>query len=235
MNMNNRAQTSARLRPADYWRLWLFDTLLVSAGMHFFLATQYGTYEFFQHACAMAVLPLIPALVLVGGAGSTIFALNKVWLDKRMLPRTSAVTLLVGPAVVITLALVLFGATKSPASRLSYICLGNPPASVSRVEVVGYSSFLQEELLAVFSVEEPAFQTMVARSKLVPVDEVEFKRVQERSSLKTSKLFQTIPAAVQLRWFKRRFNEPEEHQRGSVYAVYDVATRTAAVFRGYQD
>ena len=203
--------------------------------MHFFLATQYGTYEFFQHACAMAVLPLIPALVLVGGAGSTIFALTKVWLDKRTLPRSTAVAWLLGPAVVVTLALVLFGATKSSAARLSYICLGNPPASASRVAIVGYSSFLREEWLAVLAVDEPAFQTLVAKSKLVPVDEAEFNKVAARSSLKASQLFQKIPASGQLRWFQRHFKEAEEHQRGSVCVVYDSGTRTAAVFRGYQD
>ena len=34
-------------RRVNYWRLWLFDSVLVSAGILFFLATQYGTYEFF--------------------------------------------------------------------------------------------------------------------------------------------------------------------------------------------
>ncbi len=71
------------MRPGDYWRLWLGDTVLVTAGLLFFLATNYGTYEFFGTALVMALLPLIPILVLVGGAGSTIFALTKVLTEKR--------------------------------------------------------------------------------------------------------------------------------------------------------
>ena len=82
-----RGEVDTSLRPAAYWRLWLFDTALVSAGILFFLATQYGTYEFFGRACAMALLPFIPVSVLVGGAGSTIFALTKVWIEKRALNR----------------------------------------------------------------------------------------------------------------------------------------------------
>ena len=65
----------------DYWWLWVFDTVLVSAGILFFLALQYGTYEFYGKACAMALLPLIPVMVLVGGAGSTVYALTKVWME----------------------------------------------------------------------------------------------------------------------------------------------------------
>ena len=76
-------QTGANLRPLDYWRLWLLDALLVGGGMLFFLATHYGTYEFFGQACAMALLPLIPVMVLVGGAGSTVFALTKILIEKR--------------------------------------------------------------------------------------------------------------------------------------------------------
>lgn len=56
-------KTGANLRPVDYWRLWLLDTVLVSAGLLFILALQYGTYEFFGKACAMALLPLIPVMV----------------------------------------------------------------------------------------------------------------------------------------------------------------------------
>ena len=77
-------QEGVNPRRINYWRLWLFDTVLVSAGVLFFLATQYGTYEFFGKACAMALLPFIPVIVLVGGAGSTIFALTKV-LDRETL------------------------------------------------------------------------------------------------------------------------------------------------------
>jgi hypothetical protein len=70
--------------------------------------------------------------------------------------------LLVVPALVVTLALVLLGAAKSPAHRLSYICIGNAPASASQVQIAGYSTFLREEWLAVFKVGSKDFQTMVA-------------------------------------------------------------------------
>jgi hypothetical protein len=103
-------QAGANPRRINYWRLWLFDTVLVSAGILFFLALQYGTYEFFGKACVMALLPLIPVMVLVGGAGSTVFALTKVWIEKRALPWPTALALLVGPALVVTLLLVLLGA-----------------------------------------------------------------------------------------------------------------------------
>lgn len=59
-------QEGVNPRQINYWRLWLFDALLVSAGVLFFLATQYGTCEFFGTACAMALLPFIPVMVLVG-------------------------------------------------------------------------------------------------------------------------------------------------------------------------
>jgi hypothetical protein len=35
--------------------------------------------------------------------------------------------------------------------------------------------------------------------------------------------------------FQRVFKESEEHQRGGVYAVFDPASATAAVFREYHD
>ena len=226
---------NVRLRPKDYWRLWLFDTALVSAGVLFYLATNYGTYEFLGKACAMALVPLIPVLVLVGGAGSTVFALTKVLIERRALPRGTGVALLVGPALVIALALGLLGAFKSPAHRLAYICHGSAPASPSHVQIAGYSAFLREEWLAVFNVDARAFQTLVAQAKLVPADAVEFKTVLERSSLKDSRLFQKLPPLGGPGCFKRLFKEAQEHQRGSVYAAFDPATSTAVVFREYHD
>jgi hypothetical protein len=219
----------------NYWWLWLFDTVLVSAGFLFFLATRYGTDEFFGRACAMALLPLIPVMVLVGGAGSTVFALTKIWIEKRGLPRPAALALLVGPALALTLALGLLGAFKSPAHRLSYICLGNAPASASRVQITGYSTFLREEWLAVFTVNARGFQTMVDQAKLVPADESEFKKMLEHSSLNTTKTAKNLPPAGEFLCFKRVFKEAEEHQRGSVYAAFDPATATAMVFRGFHD
>src|ERR1035441_1693765 len=124
--------TGANLRPMDYWRLWVLDAVLVSAGVVYFLATQYGTYEFFGTAIVMALLPFIPVMVLVGGAGSTVFALTKVLIEKRALPRPAALALLAGPALVVTLLLVLLGAFKSPGHRLAFICLGNAPKLASR-------------------------------------------------------------------------------------------------------
>jgi hypothetical protein len=223
------------LRPIIYWRLWLFDTVLVSAGLLFFLATQYGTYEFFGKACAMALLPLIPVLVLVGGAGSTIFALTKVLIEKRALKRPTALALLVGPALALTLLLALLGAGKSPGHRLAYICLGSAPALASHVQVTGYSTFLRSEWLAVFNIGQKDFQTMVAGAKLVPADGFEFRKMIEQSTLKKSRLFQSVPQSNDPPCFKRVFKEPEEHQRGGVYAVFDPATSTAVVFREYHD
>ena len=226
---------SERLRPMDYWWLWVFDSMLMCAGLWFFLATQYGTYEFFGKACAMALLPLIPVIVLVGGAGSTIFALTKVWIEKRALKRPSALALLVGPALVLTLALVLLGACKSPGHRLAFICLGRAPKSASHVQIAGYSTFLRSEWLAVFNVGQKDFQTMVAGAKLVPADALEFNRMLERSAHKGTRLFQSLPPLNNPLCFQRVFKESEEHQRGGVYAVFDPATSTAAIFREYHD
>ena len=86
-------------RRINYWRLWLLDAVLVSAGLLFFLATQYGTSEFFGVACLMASLPFIPIVVLVGGAGSTVFILTKIMIEKRSLKPPAALVLLAGPGL----------------------------------------------------------------------------------------------------------------------------------------
>ena len=207
----------------------------MSAGMLFFLATQYGTHEYFGKACAMALLPLIPAMVLVGGAGSTVFALTKIWIGKRSLNRPMALALLVGPALVLTSLLVLLGAGKSPGHRLAYICLGNAPASASHVQIAGYSTFLNEEWLAVFTVDQPDFQTFVDRAKLKPVPSLECSQRLASSSLKATRLFQNLPQSGDFICFKRVFDEPKEHQRGRVYAAFIPATSTGVVFREYHD
>ena len=225
----------AKLRPMLYWRLWLFDTALVSAGVLFFLATQYGTYEFFIKACAMALLPSIPLLVLVGGAGSTMFALTKVLIEKRAVKPRPALALLVGPAVAVTLLLVLLGVGKPAAHRLNYICVGNAPASASRVQIAGYSTFLRSEWLAVFNVDEKAFQAMITGAKCESVPGLEFSQMLTHSSLKDAQLFQHLPSSGALTCFRRVFKESEEHQRGRVYAAFDPATSTAVVFREYHD
>jgi hypothetical protein len=222
-------------RPINYWRLWLLDTVLVSGGVLFFLALQYGTYEFFGTACEMALLPFIPVIVLVGGAGSTIFALTKVAIEKRALSRPTAMALLVGPALVVTLALGLVGAGKSPGHRLAYICLGNAPAGASHIQVAGYSAFLRGEWLAAFSVGQKDFETMVARAELVPADDFEFRKMLAASAFKNSRLLQNLPPGNIPLCFQRVFKEAEEHQRGGVYAVFDPATSTALVFREYHD
>ena len=230
-------QTGANPRRINYWRLWLFDAVLVSAGALFFLATHYGTYEFFGKACTMALLPFIPVIVLVGGAGSTVFALSKVLIEKRALKMPMALALLVGPALVVTWLLVLLGAGKSPGHRLAYICLGNAPASASHVQVAGYSTFLREEWLAVFNVGQKDFQTLVTGAKLVPADDFEFRKMLEPSALKKTRLYQSLPPLNEndALCFKRVFKEGEEHELGSVYAAFDPATSTAIVLRGYQD
>jgi hypothetical protein len=219
----------------NYWRLWVVNAVLVGAGLLFFLTAQYGTFEFFGAACLMALLPFIPVLVLVGGAGSTIFVLTKVLIEKRSWKTPAALVLLVGPGLVVTLLLALLGAGKSPGHRLAYICLGNVPGSASHVQVAGYSTFLREEWLAEFKVGPEDFQTLATKAKLAPVDGFEFKKMLAQSALKTSTLFQKVPRLNDLTCFKRVFKEPEERQRGSVYAVFDPATSTAVIYREYRD
>jgi hypothetical protein len=229
---NNEGSSPRRNK---YWRLWLFDAALVSAGVLFFLTTRNGTSEFFGKAFAMALLPFIPVMVLVGGAGSTVFALTKVMIEKRSLNFPTALVLLVGPALMVTLLLVWLGAGKSPGHRLAYICLGKAPASASHVQVTGYSTFLREEWLAVFKAGQKDFQTMVTRADLVPVDDFEFRKMVEASALKNTGVYQSLPLLDNALYFKRVFKEGEEHERGSVYAAFDPATSTAVVFREYQD
>ena len=229
-NINN-----ASLRPKDYWRLWLSDTVLVTAGLLFFLATQYGTYEFFGKACAMALLPLIPVLVLVGGGGSTIFALTKVLVEKRGIKKPTALALLVGPSFVVVLALVSLGAAMSPAHRLSYICAGHAPASASQIRVTGYSAFLREEWMAVFHADPKSFQTFVTGAELVPADAFEFQKALDVSKLKATRVGQSLPPLTNALCFKRVFKGSEEHQRGSILAAFDPATSKAIVLRGYHD
>lgn len=223
------------LKGPNYWRLWLGDTVLVTAGLLFFLATNYGTYEFFGTALAMALLPLIPILVLVGGAGSTIFALTKVLIEKHGMKMPKALVLLVGPALAITLLLISLGAAIMPAHRLSYICIGHAPASASQVRLTGYSTFLREEWMALFRTDEKSFQSMVAQAQLVPADEFEFQKMLDTSKLKATRLGQSLPPLANAVCFKRVFKESEEHQRGSVFAAFDPTTSTAIVLRGYHD
>ena len=230
------APDKSNLPTINYWQLWLFDAALVSGGVLFFLAMQYGTYEFLGEACFMALLPFIPVMVLVGGAGSTIFALTKVKLiEKRSLKWPTARALLVAPALVVALLLGLLGAGKSPAHQLAYICLGNVPASASQIQVAGYSTFLRSEWMAVFNTDQTDFQKMVAGAKLAPVDEFEFRNMMELAAVKKSRLAQRLPQFNNAYCFKRTFKESEEHQRGSVYAVFDPSTSTAVVVREYHD
>ena len=232
MLTNNKKRN---LPPIAYWRLWLFDSALVCAGMLFCLAVQYGTYEFFGKACAMALLPLIPLVVLVGGASSTVFALTKVWIEKRAISRPVAVLLLVGPALILTLLLGFWGAGKAPSQRLAYLCLGNAPASVSHVQVAGYSTFLRSEWLAVFNVDQNHFQSFVAGAKLEPGLAFAFNRVLACSTHQGTRLLQSLPPMNNCICFQRVFREAEEHLRGGVYAAFDPATSTAVVFREYHD
>ncbi len=229
-------KTGDEAKPSiNYWRLWLFNAVLVSAGALYFLSVQYGTYDFIGTACLMALLPFIPVMVLVGGAGSTVFALTKVMIEKRSLKKPAALGLLLGPGLVLTLLLVLLGAAKSPAHRLSYICHGDVPVSASHIRVAGYSTFLHEDWLAVFNVRQKDFQTMVTEAKLVPADDFELRMILEHSALKKTKLYQNLPPLTDLPCFKRVFKEGEEHERGSIYAAYDPATSTAIVLREYRD
>ena len=147
----------------------------------------------------------------------------------------AALALLVGPALVATLLLVLLGAGKSPGRRLGYICLGNAPAASSQIRVTGYSAFLRGEWMAVFHADQKSFQTFVTRAELVPADDFEFQKALDASKLKTTRLGQSLPPLTNTLCFKRVFKESEEHQRGSVFAVFDPASATAAVLRGYHD
>ena len=76
---------------------------------------------------------------------------------------------------------------------------------------------------------------MVAQAKLVPADNFEFRAMLEHSALKDTRLFKDLPPSGEVQCFQRVFKETEEHQRGSVYAVFDPATSTAVVFREYHD
>lgn len=225
----------AKLRPIVYWQLWLVDVVLVSAGVWFYLATQYGTYEFFGKAIAMAVLPFIPVMVLVGGAGSTIFALTKVMIEKRSVNFFKAVVLLVGPGMVVTLVLVALGVWQSPKHRLSYVCHGQVPAGVSQVQVTGYSAFLRAQWLAVFTVDTNSFQKWIAQSKLKKTPAYDFDQSLKKLSLKDSRLYQQATQLDDPVCFRRVFNESEEHERGRIYAAFDAASSTAVVLREYHD
>ena len=219
----------------NYWRLWVGNAVLVSAGLLFWLANQYGTSEFLGVACLMALLPFIPILVLVGGAGSTVFVLTKVWIERRSVGVPTALTLLAGPGLALTLLLALAGVGKSPSHRLSYICLGNAPAATSHVQIAGYSTFLREEWLAVFQVRQTNFEAMVSGAQLAPADNFEFRKALKQSALAKSDLAHHFPVSGELPCYQRVFKEKEEHQRGTVYALFDPATSTAVVFREYRD
>ena len=229
------SQTAFRPPPSYYWWLWLLNALFVSAGLLLFLAAQYGTADFFGAACLMALLPFIPAIVLVGGAGSTIFVLTKVMVEKHSLPASSALLLLVGPGLFVLLLLVLLTARQSPDRWLAYICHGNAPASASQVHVVGYTTFLSEQWLAEFHVNPREFPTFLNQAELVPVDAFEFKQALDTSDLKSTRLFRQSPPSTDHPCFKRVFKPGEEHERGSIFATYDPDTSTAIVLREYRD
>lgn len=228
-------KSGANLRPIVYWRLWLLDAGLVSAGVLFFFATRYGTGEFLGTALVMALLPFIAVMILVGGAGSTLFALTKVMIEKQSLNIFAALVLLVGPALALTSLFGLLGVWRSPEHRLAHVCLGNAPAAASRIQVAGYSTFLREDWLAVFHVGKKDFQTMVARAKLEPADTFEFRDALEHSALKKTRLYQSLPPLNEAPCYARVFNEGKEHQRGGVYARFDAATSLAIVVREYRD
>lgn len=234
-DMQSAENTSPKPPAINYWRLWILNAVLVSTGVLLFLAAQYGTYDFFWRACLMALLPFIPIMVLVGGAGSTIFALTKVLIEKRKLNKSTTLALLLGPGLVMTLLLILPGVSRSSGHWLNYVCAGNAPASVANVKVTGYSGFLREEWLAAFNIGQTNFQTMIERGQFVPADGFEFQRRLERSALKQTQLSKRLPPLRDALCYKRVFDRDQEHQRGSIFALFDPATSTAVVFRYYQD
>lgn len=76
---------------------------------------------------------------------------------------------------------------------------------------------------------------MVAGANLIPVDDFVFRKMLEQSALQKTRLYQNVPQLNDLTCYRRVFNEQEEHKRGSIYAVFDPATATAAVYREYHD
>ena len=69
----------------------------------------------------------------------------------------------------------------------------------------------------------------------MPVDGFEFKKILQDSNFKTTRLYQNLKPLNNALCFKRVFNEPEEHQRGRVYAAFDPATSTVIAIRKYHD
>jgi hypothetical protein len=226
---------ASKRRQARYWRLWLANAMLVSAAALYFLATRFGTTEFLGRACLMALLPLIPVLVLVGGAGSTIFVLTKVWIERRALGLPAELALLLGPGLAVSALLVLVAVGQPASHRLAYVCLGHAPPSATAVRVTGYSTYLRAEWLAVFQVPQKEFQTMTSGAQLIPADAFEVTRALSQSSLAQTAIAQKLPRLDAALSFKRIFNEAGEHQRGGIFAAYDPATSTAVVLREYRD
>ena len=231
----SETETATKRPRINYWLLWLLNAVLASAGVLFFLAAQYGTFEYFGMACLMALLPFIPVMVLVGGAGSTLFALTKVMIEKRGIRRPAALSLLMGPGLALAVLLGFLGLNQAQNRRLDYICLGHAPASASHVRIAGYSGFLRGEWLAVFNVGQKDFQTMVAKVELTPVDEFVFREALEKSSVKTTSPGQAFAPLTNAIYFRRAFDEKNEHKRGGVYAAFDPATSTAVLYREYHD
>lgn len=228
-------KSPAVLSTRSYWWLWVFNALLVSTGILFFLATRYGTPEFFTIALGMAMLPFIPILVLIGGGGSSVFAVSKVVIEKRRLKMSTALAVLLAPGIVITLLFVLLGLSASDKHRLSYICAGHAPAAANEIAVTGYSAFLREEWLATFRTDENNFHAFATAAQLVPADGFEFEKTLEHSALKSTRVGKTVPPLAALPCLKRVFKDKEEHERGTVFAVFDAANSRAIVFRGYHD
>ena len=186
-------QNTFRPPPSYYWRLWLLNALLVSAGLLLVLAAQYGTADFFGAACLMALLPFIPAIVLVGGAGSTIFVLTKVMIEKRSLSASSALLLLVGPGLFVFLLLALLTARQSPDHWLAYLCHGHAPPSASQVRVAGYSHLPQRTMAGRVPRKRQGISAFLSQAELVPVDAFEFKKTLDTSALKSTRLFRQSP------------------------------------------
>ena len=103
------------------------------------------------------------------------------------------------------------------------------------MQIAGYSTFLRSEWLASFTVNQKSFQAFVTGAKLVPGSSTEFSRQLEHSAHQGTRLLGAVPALGNAVCYQRVFKESEEHQRGGVYAVFDPATSTAAVFREYHD
>jgi hypothetical protein len=223
-------------RPLNYWRLWLWNTALLTAAFLYFFTTQYGTREFLGIALAMAFLPLLATLLFVVGTGSAVLVAIKIKSEKRGWSRAKTLAWLVVPTLLLSLLISTFAYWETlPQKRLGYVCIGNAPAAGSEIQVTGYSHFFSGQWLAAFTVDAAGFQKFVTEAKLQSAPEVDFNPMLNRSLLKATKLVQGMAPSNNAVSYRRIFKAEGERERGGIYAVYDATTSRAMVYREYHD